>query len=857
MAVLVRKSAPGSPTPSSASSYGTASSGNDLIASASSALRRLHFKSAGAQRMLNRSKTVQQHQQQQQQPQSQQSSPVPKLKVLGSSSVSIESSATVNTSTDSSAATMTTVTDDTENEDNFDNSFEPKMRIIPNLLDEVLNGTQSSSSAEKDDEFYSASSTEEQPRDDPKAVFTVQDTAPEEYEDSGMPLMQYTTLPSSFHHNHHNNNNYNNNNDNKTNNNYGKDGGSAEENTIAEVEDFRPADKDRNADDDADNTLEWRNIMKRQALLENLHRNTIIANKRLKLLSRRYAKSRFEEDRTRTEIGRNSSGFAAEQMTIDSEDSFQVDNGSPPIPSSPTGLPGSPTCDDESSPTKSKQHFTFPTVNETDEPNDTTKRRPSTVYNRTPNWNNKERKNSAVLLDALVINKSQSAAVVMSDTGQVATIVVQQPSLSANSPEQGHEGCQTAPVELPIDFNRWPDFANSISSQQYHDFQMKYGSPHHSRSQSVRTSGSKSTVQLQLGPNGIPKNRSNQLTLPQQRSRVASMPNTGVEEEYYRIRQFSISGKGIINRGDSLKSRRSKSNNSVASSNSSTEHLTASNYTVIGVGCGGAGVGGGGGSYPGSARTSAGTSLASSRESSCASCPGITQPFRIAMLGATGVGKTSLVCQFMTSESLHIYDASIDEDGEKSVSVLLDAEESELIFLDKSNAPVDCNDVFEESPHAYCIIYSRNDWDSFKQAEEWLQALWKADVVRNKAVILVGNKNDIVRPNVVPSGVGKQMATRYDCKFIETSVIINYNVDELLVGILTQIRLKLDQPPEHGMTRSSSMRKRSKSPLGNCGPTFKKYRGSRTSTSLRVKGLLSKVWARDSKSKSCENLHVL
>jgi len=112
MAVLVRKSAPGSPTPSSASSYGTASSGNDLIASASSALRRLHFKSAGAQRMLNRSK--------QQQPQSQQSSPVPKLKVLGSSSVSVESSATVNTSTDSSAATMTTVTD-TENEDSVDN----------------------------------------------------------------------------------------------------------------------------------------------------------------------------------------------------------------------------------------------------------------------------------------------------------------------------------------------------------------------------------------------------------------------------------------------------------------------------------------------------------------------------------------------------------------------------------------------------------------------------------------------------------------------------------------------------------------------------------------------------------------
>lgn len=97
------------------------------------------------------------------------------------------------------------------------------------------------------------------------------------------------------------------------------------------------------------------------------------------------------------------------------------------------------------------------------------------------------------------------------------------------------------------------------------------------------------------------------------------------------------------------------------------------------------------------------------------------------------------------------------------------------------------------------------------------------------------------------------MATAYDCKFIETSVGINHNVDELLVGILTQIRLKLDVPPEG---QQYSTKRRSRSPMGG-GPGFRKYRGQRTSASLKVKGLLSKVWARDSKSKSCENLHVL
>lgn len=37
----------------------------------------------------------------------------------------------------------------------------------------------------------------------------------------------------------------------------------------------------------------------------------------------------------------------------------------------------------------------------------------------------------------------------------------------------------------------------------------------------------------------------------------------------------------------------------------------------------------------------------------------------------------------------------------------------------------------------------------------------------------------------------------------------------------------------------------------------RKLRGTRTSASLKVRGLLGRVWARDSKSKSCENLHVL
>ncbi|XP_026668378.1 uncharacterized protein LOC108623746 [Ceratina calcarata] len=415
-------------------------------------------------------------------------------------------------------------------------------------------------------------------------------------------------------------------------------------------------------------------------------------------------------------------------------------------------------------------------------------------------------------------------------SAQAATIVVQQPSLSMD----GSAGAATILLHPELDVRRREenmrqllDVANTLTLQEIHDFEMRYGSPHHSRSQSVKTPGSRSS------------GRPNYLCLPQQRSRVASMPNTGVEEEYYRLRHFSITTKGVVNRGDSLKSRRSRSNNSVASSNSSTEHLTAS--------------------YPGSARNSAAGSLASSRESSASQ--GST-PYRILMLGAPAVGKSSLVSQFMTSENLHAYDTSIDdESGEKTVSVLLAGEESELTFIDLSSAdmtPEAC--IAAHEPHAYCVVYSTTDRSSVRVAEEILQTLWRSDYMSARAVILVGNKADLVRCRMVSTEEGKSLATSYDCKFIETSFGINHNVDELLVGLLTQIRLKLENPERtRDLFRKRSRKNRSKSPLGSFSENNspKKYRGSRTSTSLKVRNLLGKVWARDSKSKSCENLHVL
>ncbi|CAH1991621.1 unnamed protein product [Acanthoscelides obtectus] len=353
-----------------------------------------------------------------------------------------------------------------------------------------------------------------------------------------------------------------------------------------------------------------------------------------------------------------------------------------------------------------------------------------------------------------------------------ATIVVQQASVSENIStillKSGAEFVSNVQQEKTRkkeeNMKQLLDVANNLTLEEIHDFEMRYGSPHHNRSQSVktpRTSG-----------------RPNYLCLPQQRSRVASMPNTGVEEEYYRLRHFSITGKGVVNRGDSLKSRRSRSNNSVASSNSSTEQLPAAV------------------SAAGSARTSASCSLASSRESSTSAPP--PSPYKVLMLGGPAVGKSSLVLQFMTSEYLHAYDTSIDDDsGEKSVSVLLAGEESELCFIDFASSDLSPDSCIRKytDPHAYCVVYSSADRSSLEIAENILQNLWTLDTISTRAVILVANKADLVRSRVVTTEEGKSMATSYDCKYIETSVGINHNVDELL-GLVQKTKFIKEEPEQ-------------------------------------------------------------
>ncbi|KAL8569094.1 hypothetical protein ACOMHN_054240 [Nucella lapillus] len=132
-------------------------------------------------------------------------------------------------------------------------------------------------------------------------------------------------------------------------------------------------------------------------------------------------------------------------------------------------------------------------------------------------------------------------------------------------------------------------------------------------------------------------------------------------------------------------------------------------------------------------------------------------------------------------------------DVQQNVSLLIDGEESTVNILDTTS---DGAPQLDQLPvDGYVVVFGMDSRLSFDRATDVLYELRQVRDV-DSAVILVANKCDLVRSQEVTTEEAKSVAATYDCKYIETSVVLNHNVDELLVGIVTQIRLLSgDQKP--------------------------------------------------------------
>ncbi|XP_053402343.1 GTP-binding protein GEM-like [Mercenaria mercenaria] len=202
--------------------------------------------------------------------------------------------------------------------------------------------------------------------------------------------------------------------------------------------------------------------------------------------------------------------------------------------------------------------------------------------------------------------------------------------------------------------------------------------------------------------------------------------------------------------------------------------------------------------------------------------------FRVLLTGARDVGKTSLIEQFAPPHFL------AQSEGDRTVTLQVDGEKSTLEFVQSE----DFQDQDENLEiDAFVVVYCITDRATFDIAIDLLTHI-RDEVGSNKAIILVGNKSDLERKRTISQEEGRSAADACGCKYIELSAALNHRVDELLVGIHKQIKLKSEADNEETESRIPKAKERRSS--------FK-----------RTKRFLEKVFHRhSSKDKTTENLYV-
>ncbi|KAM3831673.1 ras-like protein family member 11B [Vipera latastei] len=163
---------------------------------------------------------------------------------------------------------------------------------------------------------------------------------------------------------------------------------------------------------------------------------------------------------------------------------------------------------------------------------------------------------------------------------------------------------------------------------------------------------------------------------------------------------------------------------------------------------------------------------------SCAS--GRPRLIKIAVVGASGVGKTALVVRFLTKRFIGDYERNAGNLYSRQIEI-----DGELFAIQVQDTPgvqmhrhsLDCNEQLNKClrwADAVVIVFSITDHKSYELLGQVHQHIRQVHPGNRVPVIIVANKADLLHVKEVEPQHGLQLAGLLGCSFYEVSVSENY-----------------------------------------------------------------------------------
>ncbi|XP_072476871.1 ras-like protein family member 11B [Notamacropus eugenii] len=154
---------------------------------------------------------------------------------------------------------------------------------------------------------------------------------------------------------------------------------------------------------------------------------------------------------------------------------------------------------------------------------------------------------------------------------------------------------------------------------------------------------------------------------------------------------------------------------------------------------------------------------------------------KIAVVGASGVGKTALVVRFLTKRFIGDYERNAGNLYTRQVQI-----EGETLAIQVQDTPgvqiheqgLSCNEQLNRCirwADAVVIVFSIIDYKSYELIGQLHQHVQQLHPGARLPVVIVANKADLLHIKQVEPQHGLQLANMLGCTFYEVSVSENYN----------------------------------------------------------------------------------
>ncbi|KAK6455680.1 GTP-binding protein of the ras family [Scheffersomyces xylosifermentans] len=167
---------------------------------------------------------------------------------------------------------------------------------------------------------------------------------------------------------------------------------------------------------------------------------------------------------------------------------------------------------------------------------------------------------------------------------------------------------------------------------------------------------------------------------------------------------------------------------------------------------------------------------------------------KIAVVGSRSVGKSSMTVRFVEDHFVESYYPTIENQFSKTITYKNQDYAIEILDTAGQDEFSIMNEKHLIGIHGYLLVYSVTSRQSFELIsvirDKILNSIG-ADVI---PMVLIGNKCDLNPQRQVETSEGKQLAETFGCRFLESSVRDNVNINTAFESLIDEIEA-IQNPP--------------------------------------------------------------